>query len=387
MFVEQIESMYGRLSELYREANSSPTQRSQLHLLPVACKELGIASEKLQLAAEVLLRQNQELVALRSQLETERLRYKELFEFAPDAYLVIDREGLIHKANRAASLLFNVAPNYLIGKPLTAFAPEAESQNFRSDLSRLVDRERAEWMVRLQPCNGTPFDAAIAVSHVRNLEGPVVAVRLCVRDVTERKRAEAALEKSDYDPRTDRPKHHYSKGALIPLIPQTIWLVAKGLVKLSTLSDTGKEIIVGLAGDRALFGASLTSLPIYQAVALSDVELVCIYLTEVALSPNLTQVLLSQLNQRLRQTELLLVIAGHRRVKDRLERLLMVLKQEIGEPIKGGVRLSIRLTHEELAAVCCTTRVTITRELNILLRQGKISLHSDRHIILKDAAF
>jgi CRP-like cAMP-binding protein len=79
-----------------------------------------------------------------------------------------------------------------------------------------------------------------------------------------------------------------------------------------------------------------------------------------------------------------LAIAGRRRVQDRFQELLVLLKQEIGQPVADGVRLSVRFTHEELASACCTTRVTVTRLMGNLQQQGKICLDSKHHIILKD---
>lgn len=386
LFVRQIETMYGRLTELYQGASAPSVQMPQM--LPGVFKELGTASEKLQLAAVELLKQNEELIDSKTLLEAERQRYLELFEFAPDAYLVTDTEGIIQEANRAATVLLNLPQHYLIGKPLAVFVPEAERVHFRRELNLLKGRDRVlEWGIRLQPRNGEVFDAALTLGSVRNCQGQMVGLRICVRDITERKRAEAALENNDYDPIDDRRVHTYARGEMIPLIPQTIWLVCEGLVKLSTLADNGEEVIVGFAGHSTPFGSSMTSLQVYQATALSDVQLVCIAIAELGISPRLAETLLPKINQRLRQTEFLLAIAGQRRVKDRLSRLLLLLKQEIGQLEAGETRLSVRLTHEELAAACCTTRVTITRELNKLLQEGKIALDSDRHIILKHGAF
>ncbi len=84
------------------------------------------------------------------------------------------------------------------------------------------------------------------------------------------------------------------------------------------------------------------------------------------------------------QTESFLFIAGRRRVKERLQHLLLLLKQEIGQPVANGTRLSIRLTHEEIASACCTTRVTITRLMSTLHKQGFISFDSKNHIIIND---
>ena len=388
LFVRQIETMYGRLTELYQGASAPSVQMPQM--LPGVFKELGTASEKLQLAAVELLQQNEELIDSKTLLEAERQRYLELFEFAPDAYLVTDTEGIIQEANHTATVLLNIPQHYLIGKPLAVFVPEVDRLHFRRELNLLKGRDRVlEWNIRLQPRNGEVFDAALTLGSVRNCEGQLVGLRVCVRDITERKRAEAALENNDYDPIDDRPVHTYAKGDMIPLIPQTIWLVCEGLVKLSTLAENGEEVIVGFAGHSTPFGYTMTSLQVYQATALSEVQLVCIAIAELGMSPRLTEILLPKINQRLRQTEFLLAIAGQRRVKDRLSRLLLLLKQEIGQLQAGAggeTRLSVRLTHEELAAACCTTRVTITRELNKLLQEGKIALDSDRHIILKHGA-
>lgn len=386
LFVRQIETMYGRLNDLYEGASASSWDGSQL--MPAVFKELGTASEKLQLAAEQLIYQNQELATSRRAVEAERQRYLELFEFAPDAYLVTDAEGTIREANRAAAALFNVPQNYSIGKSIAVFVLEENRQNFYKELNSLKDLDRPkEWEVRLQPHNGPAFDAALTCAAIRNWAGELTGIRWCARDITDRKRAQRAMESSTCDPSTDRHLHCFERGETIPLTPQTIWLVCRGTVKLSTLCNTGEETIVGFAGRLTPFGTCLTSLQIYQATALSDVQLACISQTEIGLSPHLMEAILPKINQRLRQAELLLTVTGERRVKDRLHRLLAFLKTEVGEIVPEGTRLSVRLTHEELAAACCTTRVTVTREINKLQQQGKIAIDSDRHLVLKHGAF
>lgn len=235
----------------------------------------------------------------------------------------------------------------------------------------------------MQPRNGQLLDAALTVVPVRDVEGKLAALRWIVRDVTERKRAQLALLSHDYDPSENRQRHFYSKGELISLEPQTIWLVRQGLVKLSTMTENGEEVLVGLAGSSMIFGSSMTSLAIYQATALSDdVQIVSISLQEITASPRLSQALLPKISDRVRQTELLLAIAGKRQVKDRLYYLLLWLQQEFGQTVAEGTRLRVRLTHQELASACCTTRVTITRLLSKLQQQGEIRFDSKHHIIL-----
>lgn len=85
--------------------------------------------------------------------------------------------------------------------------------------------------------------------------------------------------------------------------------------------------------------------------------------------------------------EAMLAIAGQRRVDDRLYQLLLLLKQEFGQPIAEGTRLNIRLTHQDIANAICTTRVTVTRMLGRLQQAGAIDRDSDRHLILTEKAF
>jgi CRP-like cAMP-binding protein len=133
------------------------------------------------------------------------------------------------------------------------------------------------------------------------------------------------------------------------------------------------------------FGSSMTSLPTYQAIALSEnLQLVSISLSEIATSLRLSQILLPQINQRLRQTETFLAIAGRRHIMERLEHLLLFLKQEVGESIPQATRLKVRFTHQDLADACCTTRVTITRLLGKLQKQGKITFDYKFQMILID---
>jgi PAS domain S-box-containing protein len=188
----EIRRVRGRLAELQERAVAS-AQRTEL--VDEALQQLGTTVEELRVAEEELRQQNEELVAAREALEAERRRYQDLFEFAPDGYVVTDANGIIQEANRAAGELLRVPLRFLIGKPLGLFVTREGSHAFHTALTQLAreDPGRA-WELCLQPCDGDPIEVGLKVSTVRDDYGRLVALRWLFRDIAERKRAQALAE-------------------------------------------------------------------------------------------------------------------------------------------------------------------------------------------------
>jgi len=186
------------------------------------------------------------------------------------------------------------------------------------------------------------------------------------------------------DLKEGRRLHLYHRGEQIPLDQQGVWQVYRGMVELSTTQPGGEEVLLGWAQPSSFFGLWLTHLEVYAARSLSDVYLRWFFLSEIESSPHLASQLVASLARRLRQTEAMLAIAGQRRVEDRLCNLLNLLKDEMGQTSEEGIRIDMRFTHQTIANAIGTTRVTVTRLLGKLQRQGSITLDRDRHIILKN---
>jgi CRP-like cAMP-binding protein len=195
------------------------------------------------------------------------------------------------------------------------------------------------------------------------------------------------LEIGQHELKEGRRLHFYTRGEEIPLVSQGVWQVCQGLVQLSTLCQNGEEVWLGWADPSTFFGHWFSLLQSYQATALTDVYLTWFSLTEINSSERLAQTVLQQMVRRMRQTEALLAISGQRRVEERLQQLLLLMKREIGQPVVEGTRLGVRLTHQNLANAIGTTRVTVTRLLSKLKSEGAIILDRDRHIIIKNDSF
>ncbi|AFY71099.1 transcriptional regulator, Crp/Fnr family [Thalassoporum mexicanum PCC 7367] len=178
----------------------------------------------------------------------------------------------------------------------------------------------------------------------------------------------------------------YSNGQTIPLYPDEILVVCRGIVRLGTLHESGDEVLLGLAGPSTPFGLPLTLISPYQAIAFSHVDIMRLSMAEIENVPSLSHGLFRHLCRRLQQTEAMLALVSNRRVVDRLRQFLLLLKDEIGQPRANDTRLSIRLTHQNLATAIGTTRVTVTRALRQLQEEGMIKLDRRRHIVIMESA-
>lgn len=160
--------------------------------------EFQYALEELRVAEEELRRQNEELAYARHQIEAAHQRYQDLFNWAPDGYLVTDAHGTIEEANQFAGTLFAIAPPDLIGKPLATFVAPEHRRPFRRQLARLPHMEHGrEWETVLQPRHGPAFHTAITATAIRDA-GQVTGFRWLLRDITERKRGEQTLRRSQH---------------------------------------------------------------------------------------------------------------------------------------------------------------------------------------------
>ncbi len=193
-FTERIDKLQGYINTL-RERLDDPAP-SDLEVY----QELSTTLEELQVAEEELAQQNEVLISAQEGLERERQRYQELFEFAPDGYLVTDELGVIREANRAAEALLGVPSDYLRGKPLSVYLHKEAQRDFRQTLSQLARGEPLErWEVPLKHRDKTHEHESertveVKVAVVKDAEA--AAFRWGLRDISERKRVEDALQRS-----------------------------------------------------------------------------------------------------------------------------------------------------------------------------------------------
>ncbi len=84
------------------------------------------------------------------------------------------------------------------------------------------------------------------------------------------------------------------------------------------------------------------------------------------------------------QNEALLSIVRCDRIHQRLQQLLVWLAQKFGRQVPSGKLIDLRLTHQSIAEVIGTTRVTVTQLLSQFEQAGMIHRHQRHLIVLCD---
>jgi len=128
-------------------------------------------------------------------------RFANLFEFAPDAILMADRQGLIMQVNRQAETLFGWGRAELLGQPIEVLIPK-QSREIHVDLREhyaqapTVRKMGADRQSRLHGLrkDGSTFPVDISLSPLESDKELMIIAN--VRDISERVQAEQSMREA-----------------------------------------------------------------------------------------------------------------------------------------------------------------------------------------------
>lgn len=169
----------------------------------------------------------------------------------------------------------------------------------------------------------------------------------------------------------------FSLRSSLPPLQHSVWKIEAGVVRTLTWLDDGMTVTTGLWGAGDLVGQALTTIDPYQIECLTAVEA-----TPIRVEAD--QIPSAWIMAHLQQAEALIVIRSHRRVDTMLAKLLGWLAKRFGREVETGSLIDLRLTHQDLADLMGTTRVTITRTLGEFEEQGWIKRLPLHRILLKE---
>ena len=155
-------------------------------------EELSAAVEELEVSTEEIHGQNEALAEAKKHLDVESARYRELFDLAPDGYLVTDIVGVILESNRAASELLGTPGHFLLQKPVIVFVDAADRLsvlNHLHDAVTVPTASSSNFETRIAPPNHDSFPASVHLTVGGAAEAGNPRVLWLVRDISRRTEA------------------------------------------------------------------------------------------------------------------------------------------------------------------------------------------------------
>jgi CRP-like cAMP-binding protein len=169
----------------------------------------------------------------------------------------------------------------------------------------------------------------------------------------------------------------FRRGDFLPLKSDLLWKLDSGFVRTIGCDEAGEITTLGIWGTGDIVGRSLSHIETYQIECLTAVQ---------AIPERLgSQDLQGAMTLYIQQVEELLSLMHCKQVSLRLLKLLNFLAHKFGCKTDQGWLIDLRLTHQILAEMIGTTRVTITRLINQFEREGKLVRLNHHRLVLRDS--
>lgn len=131
------------------------------------------------------------------QSATER-RLAAIVESSGDAIISKSLDGIVQSWNSGAERLLGYTAEEMIGKPITVLEPQHRRHEMARILERMRTGERIEHFETERVAkDGQIIDVSLTVSPIRDEANRIIGVSKVARDISARKRAEAALRASE----------------------------------------------------------------------------------------------------------------------------------------------------------------------------------------------
>ncbi len=159
----------------------------------------------------------------------------------------------------------------------------------------------------------------------------------------------------------------------LPGQSDVLWEIQRGIVRTQTWTEDGKVISLGYWGAGDVVGKPLAAIDPY--------EMFCMTPVIVRLLDKHHESALPFLYQHVKTLQELVWIMGQNSVTESLWSLLLWLFEKFGYTVQEGYLIDIRLTHQDIAELAGTTRVTVTRLLKQFEAQ-RLLCRQNRHYVL-----
>jgi CRP/FNR family cyclic AMP-dependent transcriptional regulator len=187
----------------------------------------------------------------------------------------------------------------------------------------------------------------------------------------------------------------FPAGAMILTADQPgeiVYVILEGTLKVSTLQSNGRELTLALLGPGEVVGELAVSDRAGRSADVTALEpAVLVWLDRGTFAqlrrdtPAITENLLRLMARRLRLANAQLQAMATLDVHGRVARQLLALGGVLGEELPdGGVRIPLRVTQSDLAALVGATRVRVNEVLVGFTRRQLIAVDGQHRITIRD---
>lgn len=132
------------------------------------------------------------------QSENDRALLASIVQFSDDAMITKTFDGTVTSWNRGAERLFGYTAEEAIGRSILLLIPPERRQEEEHIVERLRAGEHIEHFETVRVCkDGRKLDISLTISPMRDAHGRLIGASKVARDITLRKRIEAALRESE----------------------------------------------------------------------------------------------------------------------------------------------------------------------------------------------
>jgi CRP/FNR family cyclic AMP-dependent transcriptional regulator len=184
---------------------------------------------------------------------------------------------------------------------------------------------------------------------------------------------------------------HFARGATIVHqgeVPGRVVLIERGHAKVTATTEDGKEIVLSFRGPGDIVGesAALSGEPRTATVrALEPIDAVAIAVGDfeaaIEEQPRIALVLLRVVIARLKEADRQAFEFAAFHTIERIARRLVELAERFGEPCDDGVRISLRISQEELAGWAGASREATSKALHDLREIGLVDTERRRFTV------
>ncbi|MBD2654257.1 Crp/Fnr family transcriptional regulator [Synechocystis sp. FACHB-383] len=171
--------------------------------------------------------------------------------------------------------------------------------------------------------------------------------------------------------------HFFDSRSNLPHRINNVWKIDSGLVKGYTLLEDGSIVTLGVWSNSEIISHTFTNIKPYELECLTEVKASLVPWKKSEENIDLLLTYIQSVHE-------LGIIRDYKTTDLMIIKLFDWLGKKIGKRVPNGKLIDVRLTHQDIADILGITRVTVTRNLNHLEKQGRIKQNSLHRFVLNE---